>query len=268
VDNGIKTGLLGWLDILGYSSFVENSDLAYAGEIIREVIATAQSSSGERIDSIVADFQAPQEYREKLANVVRETKNSTKWIIFADTIVLALSVPQSEPSSKARLRLATFFEQAKNLTAEFFFAGLPVRGAISFGQFYAHDTLPLFAGKRLVEAHKFADAQQWSGCIFTPACEAALTNKERADEVFAKYGLQYPVSFRWKGCSEITTSSTLTLNWLSGCDWDRFDSVYPEFKELARTQFSMHNKDISGDGVQTKISNTVAFMEHVRNLPA
>jgi hypothetical protein len=259
-----KVGLVGWFDILGYESFLANSELAYAGEVIRDVMAGTQARGAEHIESILADFQSPPERREKLAVVVRETKDSTKWMVFADTIVLVSSVPQSEPRWKASLRMGTFFEQVKNLIAEFFFGGLPLRGAISFGEFYTHDKSPLFAGKQLVEVHKFAEAQQWSGCIVTPSEETILSSRPRnLEEVFVRYTVQHPVSLRWKGCCEIETNSMLCLNWLSGCNWARVDTPLPE---LVKAQFAMRNKDISRPDVQTKIKNTVAFMTQMKSL--
>jgi hypothetical protein len=50
----IKTGLIGWFDILGYQGLLENSDLSAAVAVLREVIPTVEPNANERIESIIA----------------------------------------------------------------------------------------------------------------------------------------------------------------------------------------------------------------------
>jgi hypothetical protein len=143
VKNEIKTGFIGWFDILGYRSFLERSDLARAVNVVREVQAKIHSAGAERFEGIVASVPALQKEEKAVA---REAFASMIWMIFADTVLLGLPIPEGEKIWKARLRIATFLELAKYVHLDFFFAGLPLRGAVSFGSFYVHDGASLFAG--------------------------------------------------------------------------------------------------------------------------
>lgn len=51
---------------------------------------------------------------------------------------------------------------------------IPVRGAISYGDFYCDKNNSLFFGKPLIEAYEYGEAQDWLGLILCPSAEQKL----------------------------------------------------------------------------------------------
>ena len=258
VESGIKTGFIGWFDILGYKSFLERSDLAHAVKVVREVQAEIRLAGTERFEGIVSCVPGSQ-VEEKV--VAREVFASIIWMIFSDTVLLGLPVPEGEKTWKARLRIATFLELAKYVHLDFFFAGLPLRSAISFGRFYVHDNLSLFAGSPLVEAHDWAESQNWSGCVFTPSAERIVNqlsaeSRQEARELLNMYSIRHPVCLLAKHSDGKTTREMLCLNWVKS----KPGFAGMDVAGFVRDRFSAHNKDISSGSVQSKIDNTVEFI--------
>ncbi len=55
--------------------------------------------------------------------------------------------------------------------------GIPVRGSISYGEFYADKDNSLFFGKPLIEAYEYGEAQDWLGFILCPSVENILISQ-------------------------------------------------------------------------------------------
>ncbi len=53
-------------------------------------------------------------------------------------------------------------------------AGIPARGAISYGSFYADRENSLYFGSPLIEAYEYGEAQNWIGFILCPSAEHQL----------------------------------------------------------------------------------------------
>jgi len=47
--------------------------------------------------------------------------------------------------------------------------GIPVRGAMSYGDFYAHKESNIFFGPALIEAYRYGENQDWIGFVLTPS---------------------------------------------------------------------------------------------------
>lgn len=261
----VETDLVGWFDILGYEGMLENPDLSDAVAVIREVIAKVEPGGYERIESIIACLPSGMEEE---GSAGREAKSSTRWIVFADTIVLATSLPQRGSLRKSVIRIAAFLELAKNLHVEFLGRGLPLRGAIAYGHFYAHESLALFAGRPLLDAHRCAEAQQWSGCVFTPTAESVFqqTVDNVPDDVrdaLRGDAVRYAVSFKNRRSGSCDARQSLCLNWPKSIGGFAKDEPLPEF---VQRQFARYGKCISEPDVQEKIRNTVAFMTHAMHM--
>ncbi|MGD0651625.1 MAG: hypothetical protein ABSA97_10895 [Verrucomicrobiia bacterium] len=262
-NNEIQTGLVGWFDVLGYKEFLDsNNDLAYCIKVIQEVIAEAeQEVIGEFKNNIIA--HVPPDMQEE-KTVLLEVQHHTKWVVFADTVLLTLPV-QAEAIWKARLRIATFLHLTKSLFIRFLGAGLPVRAAISFGTFYVHAHPPLFAGKPLVQAQQWAEKQKWTGCVLTPNA-ASVFNQILAEsdpdnrKLLASYVVRYFTSAILP--DSVTTKKTmLCLNWPKKIGGFQTEAELPM---LIERQFKRHSKQIDRNDVQTKIKNTVEFALHCR----
>ena len=272
MNDEIQTGFVGWFDILGYEQFLEKNakDLAHCVEVIQEVIAKAEREvMGEFKDSILA--RVPPEKHEEKA-FLHEVQRLTKWVVFADTVVLALPV-QAEDIWQARFRIATFLHLSKSLFIHFLGSGLPVRGAISFGTFYMSEHPALFAGEPLVKAHQWADNQAWTGCVLTPGAEN-IFNQIIAESDPENRKLLAGYVMRWITKpilpDFVTAEETmLCLKWPRKIGGFQTEA---ELLALIEKQFSRHGKDAQDETVKAKvkakIENTIKFARHCRELPS
>jgi hypothetical protein len=258
-----QTGLVGWFDILGYREFLDsNNDLDYCISVIEEVIAGAEKDIMDELEeNILARVPAEmQEEKDFLCGV----RGRTKWVVFADTVVLALPV-QAEVIWQARLRIAAFLHLTNSLFIHFLGSGLPVRGAISFGTFYMREHPPLFAGKPLVKAQRWTDDQKWCGCVLTPSAENIFNQVvTESDPESRKLLASYVVRYFTKPIlpDSLTTEETmLCLKWPKKIGGFERESELPA---LIERQFARHGKDVQLEAVQTKIRNTIEFALYCR----
>jgi len=67
----------------------------------------------------------------------------------------------------------TSFTQIESTTRWFMYylidAGVPVRGAISYGDFYANKETNIFFGPAFIEAYYYGENQDWIGFVLTPS---------------------------------------------------------------------------------------------------
>lgn len=63
---------------------------------------------------------------------------------------------------------------ARWFTYKLIVARIPVRGALSCGEFYADDKHSLFFGPALIEAYDYGEAQDWLGFMLTPSAVLQL----------------------------------------------------------------------------------------------
>jgi len=80
-------------------------------------------------------------------------------------------------------------QKARYLTYFLITDGIPLRGSIAFGEYYADENTGIQFGKALIEAYEYGEGQDWIGLIQCPSAVAAL--EQRGIEVDAQ--LNYPI---------------------------------------------------------------------------
>ena len=86
-----------------------------------------------------------------------------------------------------------------NMAAEHFMQSssvhLPLRGALSFGYFYADKVRGIYIGEALIDAYKYAEKQDWIGFVLTPQTVECLLKNERLSRFLAHESeyKKYPV---------------------------------------------------------------------------
>ena len=231
--------------------------------MISEVIAKAKQTVIEDFEINVLDRISDDFQQEKA--VLLEVRDCAKWAVFADTVVLALPT-QAESVFTDRQRIGAYLRLARSLFLHFMFKGLPVRAAIAGGAFYICDHPPLFAGKPLVDAHKWAESQQWAGCILTPTaanvfCKLVVEFDPDAQsdsdnrKCFASYVVKYLRDFILP--DSVTKDETiLCLNWPKRLGAFQTEAALQAF---IKSQFQGHNKCVTCEKVRLKIRNTIEF---------
>jgi len=272
ITSGKITGFFGMFDILGYRSLIENNTLDSLIEIFNEFIMD--------LDQKAVTLMHQDEHQ-----VTAITP--TKTLIFSDTIILYQTMSESmldfSPSflTKACVLLRLGFEH-----------GVPLRGAISFGEFFVHERS--YLGKPIVDAFEAEKNQQWLGVILTASAEQKYQDykKER----------QSSKNITWRGINlnpadiispfspDIVVDTNIPIKKESQTQkikgyslrWDDYIVDFAQMhgiKDLnaslskesiesrVKESFSAHGKKIDSDDVKQKIENTVDFLEEMRDRP-
>lgn len=154
-------GFFGFFDILGYSKLNENNDIDTLIEIFNNFILNIDEKA------ITLNY-ADKDQKYSMGKV--------KTLVFSDTIILYQEMPEL-----LREIGPSFILKSCLLLRLAFEAGIPLRGAISYGKYYVHDRC--FLGTPIIEAHEDEKAQIWSGAVLCKSAEEKyLTlSKERQE---------------------------------------------------------------------------------------
>lgn len=173
-----------------------------------------------------------------LAGIARQQQflsfTEVRTILFSDTIIFYEESPKPELISKGIIDPSQFMLKACTLLRLAFEGGIPLRGAISFGEYYVHESA--FLGKPIIEARNFEADQEWSGAAL---CKSAEDEYLRRLKIFQGKPVAPLISSESiEDAGPILPHNFVTMNCLyrypipcKGCDrdglalcWD--DSVY------------------------------------------
>lgn len=141
-----KHGIVGFFDILGYTNFLENNDAQDAATVIVDVLTKLH----EKVPKLATEvFQhTAEEFRKPLDRV--------EWLVFSDTILVVLPWSKAEVDRYRFNEWVAFTMIAQILSRMMFDYGLPLRGAITTGDFVLEGNC--FAGKSIIEAHHLSES--------------------------------------------------------------------------------------------------------------
>lgn len=150
-----STGYFGLFDILGYSKMNEENNLDSLITIFNNNIVGIDQSAVTLAGAVA------QQQLFSFAEV--------KTILFSDTIIFYEDAPKPDLIRRGILDPSQFMFKACALLRLAFEGGLPLRGAISYGEYYVHERA--FLGKPITEAHNFEIDQEWSGAALCRSAE-------------------------------------------------------------------------------------------------
>jgi hypothetical protein len=231
-----QRGLIGFFDVLGYRSIIENNPI---GEVI----------------PIVKKIQDTLDEHQKHLN---DWADSCGHVMFSDSIVVYAPFSEAETRHK---NAGFFAEFCAGLLNDLFWAGLPVRGAWAFGDFYIDLRLGkvCLAGMPIVEAYNLSNCVELAGCVLAPSAETFLSAIRFLDTSSeSSFGfIQYPVPLKGHGKQKLYI--------LDHSAFDRYNERHSEIsRQIVIERFSGHNKRI-GVEVLPKVNNTFEFLEASKN---
>jgi len=246
VDEGPKEGIVGFFDILGYQSFLQNNSPEYAA---KEVFSTLTH----------LDKEIPQ----RLLDIGQKDLplSPMEWLIFSDTILLTSPLKGDEEDMLHTWM--DFIMASLVLNSRMFTFGLPLRGAITIGKYFVQGGC--FAGKPIIEAYKLTQEIDLAACIISERASHYLSsllskqNPEESPELFIFFRpafIKYPVPKK-NGRSEDLNA----LNFAYSSDFGFRKN--PDLHQVVLDCFWKHNKDIS-PGAETKIQNTERFFRYMK----
>jgi hypothetical protein len=129
---------LSYFDLLAWSKFCENADLKTVFKVYQFVL--------RKLDEIAKGWPK-----------IRRAWASDTFVFYA--------CDDSPDAFQTIEHISRWFE-ALMLKEE-----IPIRGALACDDFYTDEASRVFLGNAIVEAHKYAEGQDWIGFILTPSAE-------------------------------------------------------------------------------------------------
>lgn len=243
-------GYIGFFDILGYQSFLKNN----SDDVIQEEVL-----------NYITKIESPDpDYHEKVypgvkGNVSEELFKSAfskiNRLVFSDTIVFALE-PGNDDFEKGFHYLIAM-GLGEHLMSKMFEYGLPLRGAIHYGEykFSGHS----MAGRGVVDAYECANRQNLSICALT---ESMLTRKNEIENMREKIDLV----FKNQTCmysTPLTNGDRVLQRAL------RFRGEIckaADFRDYTYSKFWAHGKDLGSDNAVAKVEETERFIRYCHKL--
>ena len=280
-----KTGLVAFMDILGFSSI--KADTA---EIVEQVFRAMETAAGEKqefIESLDVRNMMPDEDRNAYTmpdNERRNTeaeqslvRNRTEVSVISDSFICLCDLTNASDKEVSFLT-STFIQMVAAIAGGMFIRGLPLRGGISYGSFFhnngmygrAYDVPTVFLGEAVLAAHKFEKTSN-TACIClddaaTEFCKnhydpfaAGFHTKDEGTDL-----CQSDVSFK----NQVGDSNDADKVQSCVCITPRFHELWEDKIEgWVEKVFSQHGKSIDDAVVQRKMKNTIRLLEAIKPWP-
>lgn len=245
----IKKSIVSMFDILGFSSLLCDEDLAkIQGFILGTERLTDTNSNGVKSIGDLSDLSGNK--IGEFLDIDKENKPIEYKFAFDTMIYYTLNDDESD-------FYHIIVSSAKLLAYMYFFIGLPIRGAISYGEIYFDDK-NIF-GKALIDAHKYEMKQEWCGCVLSPELVSRFKNTKIfkymcSDNVLLEYNVPIKVKGD-NGIVKIENEKFYTINWM------QYGGKSMPVENFQKQWSILRNKDKLNNEVINKLNNTVKYRQ-------
>jgi hypothetical protein len=244
-------GVISFLDILGYQSFLENNSATDSALDVLNILTTLPKKTHEEVAKFWSETNLP-----------KIVSDNFQHVIFSDTILLTIPYGENFNEQQRNAAVAYMTVLSARLAAAMFQAGLPLRGVVHEGEFITKDTC--FAGKGIVEAYRYCSRLDFSGVVCSPEIEKCLVDGQKAksshikEESFSRLFVSFLSPLK-----DDAEERQLHINWALLAD----DSLKAELKadviQCVLSHFWAHEKDCP-TSVDGKIRNTCKVLRRLR----
>jgi len=248
-----QKGMVAFFDILGYQDIIDNNLIEDVAKIILDILLKLPL---ETRDSMIDMIKGVAESNAR----VMELLDSIRYRVISDSILLVCEIPEDKRSLE-KFYWSIFLLYVLFLLQKSFKSGLPLRGAIDYGEFFIDSNC--FAGKPIINCYRLSNRMEFSGCVLTSDCGKILracldsTGNEDIKVIVDRYVLSYLVPLKDE---EVRL---WTVVWTIG------GGVIGDVRQYITKGFQAHNKDVHRN-VYPKIENTEimvrCFMERHKNI--
>jgi hypothetical protein len=261
-----ETGLVGFFDILGYKSFLEPGITDVTFKVINVLDGLKNRVELRLKDHLgLRNGSKDSEQARFGGDLFEKAKQQVEQInllVVSDSILLLCPYDEQidNPSQAATFVVAAFM-----LERIMFEEGLPLRGAIAFGDFISKGCV--FAGKPIIDAYELGDSLDMSACAIHSTAETEfqrLVVLVPALKGFLNEGtllVRHPVSIK----KAETGLPLLFLNFA----WSTPTGYKPlkyrhDLRQYVHEQFLAHNKQIASEAI-SKVENTDRFFRFLKH---
>lgn len=247
-------GLIAFFDILGYQSFLENNSAP----------ENSASETAEKVLAIITDLpkqtklevlDREKSLHEKIPIIPsKQVANAVRHLIFSDTIVLSIKFPPNPSEVWKKTAFNYLINISGVLCHAMFKEGLPLRGAITRGDFLRKGNC--FAGKAIVDAYKLCNALNLSSVVIDPSLNDELKI------VFSGWPLDLFSVLYLTPQNKLPEKRMYHVNWLQYISEEKQNLVKSDIEMFVHSSFWKHNKDIPLE-VDAKTANTIKFVRRL-----
>jgi hypothetical protein len=165
------SGLVAFFDILGYAQMLLSNEVRITAKLIVEVLSQVPKDvvAGIVEDQgleIIEGLKSKEYFDSFWSKLIHE---EIGWLLFSDSILISLPLDTDDDMFFWGMRVIAFLYVCSFLQRQMFDKGLPLRGAISYGDFYIQESY--FAGQPIIDAYQNSESLELSGCILTKSAE-------------------------------------------------------------------------------------------------
>lgn len=254
------TGIVAFLDILGYKSFLAHTKIETATKLINEMLLTIPQDTVNLLhEAVVRNTPIPlldriQDHAELLERMIR--------LVFADTVFIAHPLTPTRNPFEFTSEILPFLATVSLLMRRFFDGGLPLRGGIALGAFVVEGYC--FAGDAIVKAYEAGSELEFAGCAFEDETRRAIVGAVTHSEQLMR-GVVAPPYRRLTFAADVPCKggpeAKFLVRWLNPfVEWGDYPQDVDSYVAQA---FSAHGKSID-DRAQKKLKNTISVLESAR----
>lgn len=191
-NESIKTGLIGFFDILGYQNLLERNE----PETIAEEVLPILTKIGEQVTNKLIELHEAMVkagISEALKKRNKKVIGAMRWLVFSDTVLLTLPIEDID-QDVVNISWLTFLVATIAVQVNLFRAGLPVRGAIEHGKFFIKDTC--FAGRTIVTAYQLCSQLELAACVFSEGATNEFRRLQGYDSLYKSFVMEYLVPMK------------------------------------------------------------------------
>ena len=263
----IKKGIVGFFDILGYTAFLKNNSAEDGIREVFEIIVNAEKNCVNKFKHLFGKtVEVDEQFEDELWAFI---DNDTNWLIFSDTILLTLAYNNEDSIREKYNKWMLFMWLSVYLNMDLLLSGLPLRGAIAFGNYAIRENC--FAGQPIVDAYELTQELDLSASVFTESAEnesdkiyssveEVLTsaNAESSPSLMREFFTDYLVPLKNKESSKLRT-----LDYLKFTSPKYTNDEMKDVRQFVLEQFWKHDKDIP-ESAQSKVDNTEQFLRFLK----
>jgi hypothetical protein len=244
-----QKGLVAFFDILGYQDIINNNLIDDVAKIISEIILglprDAKKIMLERFPDVEKEIN---DKDVQMRNAIAAFYSKINARIISDSIIIAMEVPQNTGERKEGeigFHYFMFLCYVADLFFKSFDKGLPLRGAIDYGEFFLNQQC--FAGKPLVECYGLSNDLELAGCVIT----------QNTENYFNELPLPGKLGVKCKALKNYLVPFKNEEKRMAVIDWSHniVNQQKKDIRQYIVNQFKSHNKDIS-EKVMRKLNNT------------
>lgn len=255
-------GIIGFFDILGYQSFIQNNEPETAAHEVLNTLIGIDKKVMEYIAKIILAPIGVKSYEDDLKKI--------RWLVFSDTILITSLGSEPETAPETTLRWLLFLSACAVLQRHMFEFGLPLRGAITTGKFVIKGNC--FAGRPIIEGYQLTQNIDLAATIFSSSAYDELSQTVQNTEQQIKEQGKEPTSLR-QTIEGLTLQYLVPLETMEEKRYTTFNFLAiptttgqkptPDVAQMVFEAFWKHNKDIPSDASK-KATNTEQYLRFLK----